>query len=121
MDLKSRKAVSSSSAAAESAGVSSQSRLRISETDQAAAEFIRTFREDLKIQRLNSMAAAAAKIDDFKVKKSLKRSDGFLRKSNFEMDVDKSADEFINRFRQNLKMERKDSLEKYQEMLNRGV
>jgi len=121
MDPNSRKVVSSSSSvAAESAGVSSQSRLRKSETDQAADEFIRNFRENLKLQRLNSMAAAAARIDDFKFR-SLKRSDGFLGKPNFEMDVDKSADEFINRFRQNLKIERKESLENYQEMLNRGV
>jgi len=120
MDPKSRKSVSSSSVAAESARVGSQSRLRKIETYQAADEFIRTFSEDLKIQRQNSMAAAAAKIDDFKVT-NLKRCDGFMRKPNFEMDVDKSADEFINRFRQTFKIERKEPLENYQEMVNRGV
>lgn len=36
-------------------------------------------------------------------------------------DVDKSAEEFIAKFRQNLEMERLRSLERYQEMLRRGL
>lgn len=38
-----------------------------------------------------------------------------------EEAVDKKADDFINRFRQQLKLQRSDSILRYKEMLNRGL
>uniref|UniRef100_A0A0C9S5Q0 TSA: Wollemia nobilis Ref_Wollemi_Transcript_12541_634 transcribed RNA sequence n=1 Tax=Wollemia nobilis TaxID=56998 RepID=A0A0C9S5Q0_9CONI len=124
MDPKaSRKSILSSSS--EGVTVSAQSRqerTRKNDPDQSADEFIERFRTELKTQRMDSTAAAAAavKADEFKLK-SFERSRECLKKPSLEMDVDKSADEFINRFHQNLKIERRESLENYADMLKRSA
>lgn len=97
----------------------------------AAEEFIRTFRNDLKMQRLKSLAeasAAAAAADQFKQKNSSSeirsnRENNLSNIQKFEkiMDVDKSAADFITKFREKLAIERRDSLDRYKQMLDRGV
>lgn len=47
------------------------------------------------------------------MKKSFGRDD--------EATVDRKADDFISKFREQLKMQRIDSIQRYKEMLNRGV
>lgn len=96
---------------------SHRSWVKKSATYQTGDDRFGTLREDGKTPRVNSMAAAARNMDDLK----FKISDGGLKKPNFVIDVDQSAEEFIRRFRENLKIERKESLEAYQEMLKRGV
>uniref|UniRef100_A0A0D6R0C0 Uncharacterized protein n=1 Tax=Araucaria cunninghamii TaxID=56994 RepID=A0A0D6R0C0_ARACU len=122
MDPKvSRKSILSSSS--EGATVSAQSRqerTRKNDPDQPAEEFIQRSRTELKNRMMDSMAEAAiVKVDEFKPK-SFERSE-YLKKPSLEMDVDRSADEFIKSFRQNLKIERRESLENYADMLKRGV
>lgn len=49
-----------------------------------------------------------------------KRSSGMVKRLVTE-DVDKLADDFISKFRNQLKIERQDSLKRYREMIARGV
>jgi hypothetical protein len=98
-------------------------------SEEAADEFIRTFGGDLKMQRLKLLAdASASAVDELKQKTSSSeirssRQYNLSNIQNFERvkDVDKSAADFINKFRKNLAIERRDSLDRYKQMLDRGV
>eukprot|EP01018_Ginkgo_biloba_P041157 Gb_00011 [translate_table: standard] len=57
-------------------------------------------------------------VDDFK-QKLTERNDEKLQLMS-EKDIDKLADEFIAKFRQNLEIERLKSLERHKKMLERG-
>ena len=97
--------------------------------EDAANEFIRTFRGDLKMQRLKSLAdASATAVDELKQKTcnseigSIRQYDlSNIKKIERTEDVDKSAADFISNFRKNLAIERRDSLDRYKQMLDRGV
>ncbi|GLJ05619.1 hypothetical protein SUGI_0021470 [Cryptomeria japonica] len=94
--------------------------------DEAAESFITTFRQDLQIQRLKSLAAASAtspaKING-KMKERLVENSKLSKRENVDgnIDVDKSAEAFIQKFKRNLKTERIESFKRYSEMLQRGV
>lgn len=40
---------------------------------------------------------------------------------DIEQDIDKMADDFINNFRKQLRLQREESLKRYSEMINRGT
>ncbi|GLJ05620.1 hypothetical protein SUGI_0021490 [Cryptomeria japonica] len=88
--------------------------------DEAAESFITTFRQDLQIQRLKSLASA--KING-KTKERFGESAKLSKRENLDgdIDVDKSAEEFIQKFKRNMKTERIESFKRYNEMLQRGV
>lgn len=96
---------------------------------ESADEFIPTFGGDLKMQRLKPLAdASAPAVDELKQKTSSSeisssRQYNLSNIQDFEKtkDVDKSAADFISKFRKNLVIERRDSLDNYKQMLDRGV
>ncbi|KAH9293807.1 hypothetical protein KI387_040990, partial [Taxus chinensis] len=94
--------------------------------DEAAESFIRSFRQDLRIQRLKSLASNC--ISPLKSNGNTKDKFGGSSRLKLvgengnidtDIDVDKSAEEFIGRFNRNLKMERIESFKRYNEMLGR--
>lgn len=98
-------------------------------TEEAADEFIPTFGGDLKMQRLKLLAdASAPAVDELKQKTSSSKISSSSQHNlstipNFETikEVDKSAADFISKFRKDLAIERLDSFDRYKQMLDRGV
>ncbi|XP_057821552.2 uncharacterized protein LOC131034178 [Cryptomeria japonica] len=95
--------------------------LGLNDAEQKTGGRIKKAHENLKAPRPNSMATPAAKLDDFKHHISGRNHQNLKMPIIHDLDVDKSADDFINSFRQNLKIERTESMDEYKGMLDRGV
>lgn len=98
-------------------------------TEEAADEFIPTLGGDLKMQRLKLLADASApavdelkqKTSSSKIRSSSQHNLSTIPNSETIKEVDKSAADFISKFRKDLAIERLDSFDRYKQMLNRGV
>lgn len=98
-------------------------------TEEAADEFIPTLRGDLKMQRLKLLADASApavdelkqKTSSSKIRSSSQHNLSTIPISETTKEVDKSAADFISKFRKELAIERLDSFDRYKQMLDRGV
>lgn len=98
-------------------------------TEEAADEFIPTLGGDLKMQRLKLLADASApavdelkqKTSSSKIRSSSQHNLSTIPISETTKEVDKSAADFISKFRKELAIERLDSFDRYKQMLNRGV
>lgn len=98
-------------------------------TEEAADEFIPTLRGDLKMQRLKLLADASApavdelkqKTSSSKIRSSSQHNLSTIPISETIKEVDKSAADFISKFRKELAIERLDSFDRYKQMLDRGV
>lgn len=98
-------------------------------TEEAADEFIPTLGGDLKMQRLKLLADASApavdelkqKTSSSKIRSSSQHNLSTIPISETIKEVDKSAADFISKFRKDLAIERLDSFDRYKQMLNRGV
>ncbi|KAL3332333.1 hypothetical protein AABB24_032759 [Solanum stoloniferum] len=78
--------------------------------------------EDLKCHVTRSKSVTCAEDEEEDKKLGKRRGGGRKLFENEEEDaVDKKADDFINKFREELKMQRVHSILNYKEMLNRGV
>lgn len=98
-------------------------------TEEAADEFIPTLGGDLKMQRLKLLGDASApavdelkqKTSSSKIRSSSQHNLSTIPISETIKEVDKSAADFISKFRKDLAIERLDSFDRYKQMLNRGV
>lgn len=98
-------------------------------TEEAADEFIPTLGGDLKMQRLKLLADASApavdelkqKTSSSKIRSSSQHNLSTIPISETTKEVDKSAADFISKFRKELAIERLDSFDRYKQMLDRGV
>lgn len=98
-------------------------------TVEAADEFIPTLGGDLKMQRLKLLGDASApavdelkqKTSSSKIRSSSQHNLSTIPNSETIKEVDKSAADFISKFRKDLAIERLDSFDRYKQMLNRGV
>lgn len=98
-------------------------------TEEAADEFIPTLGGDLKMQRLKLLADASApavdelkqKTSSSKIRSSSQHNLSTIPNSETIKEVDKSAADFISKFRKELAIERLDSFDRYKQMLDRGV
>lgn len=98
-------------------------------TEEAADGFIPTLGGDLKMQRLKLLADASApavdelkqKTSSSKIRSSSQHNLSTIPNSETIKEVDKSAADFISKFRKDLAIERLDSFDRYKQMLNRGV
>lgn len=98
-------------------------------TEEAADEFIPTLGGDLKMQRLKLLADASApavdelkqKTSSSKIRSSSQHNLSTIPISETIKEVDKSAADFISKFRKELAIERLDSFDRYKQMLDRGV
>lgn len=100
-------------------------------TEEAADEFIPTLGGDLKMQRLKLLADAsrsAPAVDELKqktssskIRSSSQHNLSTIPISETTKEVDKSAADFISKFRKELAIERLDSFDRYKQMLDRGV
>lgn len=98
-------------------------------TEEAADEFIPTLGGDLKMQRLKLLGDASApavdelkqKTSSSKIRSSSQHNLSTIPNSETIKEVDKSAADFISKFRKDLAIERLDSFDRYKQMLNRGV
>lgn len=98
-------------------------------TVEAADEFIPTLGGDLKMQRLKLLGDASApavdelkqKTSSSKIRSSSQHNLSTIPISETIKEVDKSAADFISKFRKDLAIERLDSFDRYKQMLNRGV
>lgn len=98
-------------------------------TEEAADEFIPTLGGDLKMQRLKLLADASApavdelkqKTSSSKIRSSSQHNLSTIPNSETIKEVDKSAADFISKFRKDLAIERLDSFDRYKQMLDRGV
>ncbi|GLJ05618.1 hypothetical protein SUGI_0021450 [Cryptomeria japonica] len=89
--------------------------------DEAAQQFIHGFRQNLQLERLNSLAAVTPPPDNTrKLKKGENYNLNFNLIASGEKDVDQSAEAFISKFRQNLKMQREESIKRYKQMIENG-
>lgn len=98
-------------------------------TEEAADEFIPTLGGDLKMQRLKLLADASApavdelkqKTSSSKIRSSSQHNLSTIPNSETIKEVDKSAADFISKFRKDLAIERLDSFDRYKQMLDRGA
>ncbi|KAM3325290.1 hypothetical protein P3S67_000415 [Capsicum chacoense] len=78
--------------------------------------------EDLKCHVTRSQSATPMMMKEEEVETVVHRKKKINKSIGDEEDaVDKKADDFINKFREQLKMQRVHSILKYKEMLNRGI
>lgn len=98
-------------------------------TEEAADKFIPTLGGDLKMQRLKRLADASApavdelkqKTSSSKIRSSSQHNLSTIPNSETIKEVDKSAADFISKFRKDLAIERLDSFDRYKQMLDRGA
>lgn len=98
-------------------------------TEEAADKFIPTLGGDLKMQRLKLLADASApavdelkqKTSSSKIRSSSQHNLSTIPNSETIKEVDKSAADFISKFRKDLAIERLDSFDRYKQMLDRGA